>query len=231
MKIKFNAIHAAVFAVTVALSGVAAAAGTYNSKPLDNAGGLVVNFDGQNFNGTPFVGIPVLELTNTVNAQDSFLAFCVQPNVDLQQYTVYTAGKASVKNEVKALYETSYASAMKDTVTQKAFQLALWELVADDGDIYAQQGGSQYFTSGADESADAAFHMLEMAAEHTVLNNMYNYTSFTGIGANGKASQELLGVSMAAAVPEASTWAMLGLGLGLIGFMGRRKSGQDQKFA
>ncbi|MEO5932529.1 MAG: PEP-CTERM sorting domain-containing protein [Duganella sp.] len=230
MKIKFNAIHAAVFAATVALSGTSFAAGTYNSQPIDNAGGLVVNFDGQNFNGTPFVGIPVLELTNTVNPQDSFLAFCVQPNVDLQQYTVYTASHATVNNSVKALYETSYASAIKDPGTQKAFQLALWELVADDGDIYAQTG-AQYFTSGGDESADAAFHMLEMAAEHTVLNNMYSYTSFTGTGANGQASQGLLGVSMAAAVPETSTWAMLGMGLGLIGFMGRRKSGQDDKFA
>lgn len=230
MKIKFNAIHAAVFAATVALSGASFAADTYNSKPLDNAGGLVVNFDGQNFNGTPFVGIPVLELTNTVNPQDSFLAFCVQPNVDLQQNTVYTASHATVNNSVKALYETSYASAIKDPGTQKAFQLALWELVADDGNIYAQTG-AQYFTSGGDESADAASLMLDLASKHTVLNNMYSYTSFTGNGANGQASQGLLGVSMAAAVPEASTWAMLGLGLGLIGFMGRRKSGQDEKFA
>ncbi len=230
MKIKFNAIHAAVFAATVALSGTSLAAGTYNSKPVDNAGGLVVNFDGQNFNGTPFVGIPVLELTNTVNPQDNFLAFCIQPNVDLQQYAVYTAAASSPDKLVKALYETSYATAMKDPGTQKAFQLALWELVADDGKLYAQSG-AQYFISGADESADAASLMLEVASEHTVLNNMYNYTTFTGVGANGLASQALMGVSMAAAVPEASTWAMLGLGLGLVGFMGRRKSGQDQKFA
>jgi hypothetical protein len=231
MKIKFNAIHAAVFAVTVALSGASFAADTYNSKPIVDAGGLVANFDGQNFNGTPFVGIPVIELTNTDNIKDSFLAFCIQPMVDLQQKTVYTATHAAVKDSVKALYETSYASAMHDTTTQKAFQLALWELVADDGNMYAQNG-TQYFIDGADDSADAAATMLDKASKHTMLINMYDYTTFTGTGSNGLASQQLLGVQMAAPVPEASTWAMLGLGLGMIGFMGRRKSsGQDQKFA
>jgi hypothetical protein len=230
MKIKFNAIHAAVFAATVALSGASFAADTYNSKPMVDAGGLVANFGGKNFNGTPFVGIPVIDLTNTVNAQDSFMAFCIQPKVDLQAHTVYTATHATVKDSVKALYETSYAGAMQNTTTQKAFQLALWELVADDGNIYAQ-GGSQYFISGADGSADAAATMLDKASKHTMLINLYDYTTFVGTGSNGLASQQLLGVAMAAPVPEASTWAMLGLGLGLIGFMGRRKSGQDEKFS
>jgi hypothetical protein len=230
MQIKFNAIKAAVLAVSLALSGAAFANETYNSNPIIGAGGLVVNFDGKNFNGTPFVGIPVIELNNTANAQDSFLAFCIQPYTDLQAHTVYTGAAAVLNDNVKALYETSYASAIKDTDGQKAFQLALWELVADDGNIY-DNGGSQYFISGADSSADAAFKMLDLASKHTVLSNMYTYTSFTGTGSNGLASQQLLGVQMAAPVPEASTWAMLGLGLGLIGFMGRRKSGQDEKFA
>ena len=230
MQIKFNAIKAAVLAASLAFSGAALAGQTYNSNPVNGAGGLVVNFDGQNFNGTPFVGIPVIELTNTMNAQDSFLAFCIQPNVDLQAHTVYTGATAVLNNNVKALYETSYASAIKNTEGQKAFQLALWELVADDGNIY-NNTGAQYFISGSDSSADAAFQMLDLASKHTVLSNMYTYTSFTGNGSNGLASQQLLGVAMAAPVPEASTWAMLGLGLGMIGFMGRRKSaGQDVKF-
>ena len=230
MQIKFNAIKAAVLAVSLAFSGAALANETYNSNPVIGSGGLVVNFGGQNFNGTPFVGIPVIELTNTVNAQDSFLAFCIEPNTDLQSHTVYTGATAKLTDNVKALYETSYAGAIKDTDGQKAFQLALWELVADDGNIY-DNGGSQYFISGADSSADAAFKMLDLASKHTVLSNMYTYTSFTGTGSNGLASQQLLGVQMAAPVPEVSTWAMLGLGLGLIGFMGRRKSGEDEKFA
>ncbi|USX24527.1 PEP-CTERM sorting domain-containing protein [Oxalobacteraceae bacterium OTU3CINTB1] len=230
MQTKFNAIKAAVLAVSLAFSGAAFAGQTYNSQAIVDAGGLVLNFDGQNFNGTPVVGIPVMELTNTVNAQDSFLAFCIQPKVDLQQHTVYTGATATVSNSVKALYETSYDNAIKNADGQKAFQLALWELVADDGKIY-DNTGAQYFISGSDSSADAAFQMLNLASQHTVLSNMYTYTSFTGTGSNGLASQQLLGVSMAAAVPEASTWAMLGLGLGMVGFMGRRKSSQGQKFA
>lgn len=230
MQIKFNAIKAAILAASLALSGVAFASQTYSPTVTADDDALVINMGGKNFNNSMAVGIPVIQLNNTLNAQDSFLAFCVEPTVGLQGHAVYTASQADVKNSVKALYETSYTAAMHDSVSQKAFQLALWELVADDGNIY-DNGGVQYFLSGTNSSADAAFQMLDQASKHTVLSNMYTYTSFTGTGSNGSASQELLGVQMAAPVPEVSTWAMLGLGLGLIGFVGRRKSGQDQKFA
>jgi hypothetical protein len=231
MQIKFTAIKAAVIAATLAFSGTAFAADTYSSRPVDNAGGLVVDFGAHNFNGTSFVGIPVIELTNTVNAQDNFLAFCIQPTVDLQQYTVYTAAHgAAPSNAIKALYETSYASTLNNADKQVSFQLALWELKADDGNLYAASG-KQYFTSGADARVGDAQAMLSSASQHSVLNNMYSYTTFSGVGANGQASQELMGVSMAAAVPEASTWAMLALGLGLVGLVGRRKSGATEKFA
>lgn len=231
MQIKFTAIKAAVIAATLAFSGTAFAADTYNSSPVNNAGGLVVDFGGHNFNGTPFVGIPVIELTNTANAQDQFLAFCIQPTVDLQGNTVYTATSGAMPSDaIKALYETSYASTLGNADKQVSFQLALWELKADDGNLYANSG-KQYFTSGADARVGDAQSMLSSAAQHSVLNNMYSYTTFSGLGSNGKASQELMGVSMAAPVPEASTWAMLALGLGMIGFVGRRKSSATEKFA
>jgi hypothetical protein len=232
MQTKFTAIKAAVIAATLAFSGAAFAANTYNSAPVKDAGGLVVDFGGHNFNGTSFVGIPVIELTNTDNLQDKFLAFCIQPTVDLQQNTIYTATSGvSPSNAIKALYETSYASTLNNADKQVSFQLALWELKADDGNLYATSG-QQYFTSGADARVGDAQAMLSNAAQHSVLTNMYSYTTFSGIGANGQASQQLLGVSVAAPVPEASTWAMLALGLGLVGFVGRRKaSTATEKFA
>lgn len=231
MQIKFTAIKAAVLAATLAFSGTAFAANTYNSSPVANAGGLVVDFGARNFNGTPFVGIPVIELTNTDNLQDKFLAFCIEPTVDLQQHTVYTATfGAAPSNAIKALYETSYASTLGNADKQVSFQLALWELKADDGNLYAT-GGKQYFTNGADARVGDAQAMLSSASQHSVLSNMYSYTTFSGIGSNGLASQELMGVSMAAPVPEASTWAMMALGLGLVAFVGRRKSSTTEKFA
>lgn len=231
MQIKFTAIKAAVLAATLAFSGAAFAADTYNSSPVDDAGGLVVDFGARNFSGLPFVGIPVIQLTNTVNAQDQFLAFCIQPTVDLQANTVYTATSgASPSNAIKALYETSYASTLGNADKQVSFQLALWELKADDGNLYAVSG-QQYFTNGADARVGDAQAMLSSASQHSVLNNMYSYTTFSGIGANGQASQELMGVSMAAPVPEASTWAMMAFGLGLVGVVGRRKSRATLTFA
>ena len=231
MQIKFTAIKAAVLATTLAFSGAAFAAGTYNSSPVKDAGGLVVDFGGKNFNGTPAVGIPVIQLTNTSNAQDQFLAFCIEPLVDLQSKTVYTATSGvSPSNAIKALYETSYASTLGNADKQVSFQLALWELKSDDGNLYATSG-HQYFTTGADARVGDAQSMLASASQHSVLSNMYSYTTFSGVGSNGLASQQLMGVAMAAPVPEASTWAMLAMGLGLVGFVGRRKSGATEKFA
>lgn len=230
MQIKLNAVKAAVLAVTLAFSGASFAANaTYGSEAVVGAGGLVDNSDGQNFSGFPVVGIPVLELTNKLNAQDKFLAFCIQPNVDLQQFSTYTAVMGAPTKAIQALYETSYASTLGNADKQVAFQLALWELAADDGDLF-NTSGSQYFAAGDTQVTDA-FNMLSDASQLKQLKNTYTYLTFSGTGANGKAAQQLLGVTMAAAVPEASTWAMLGLGLGLVGFMGRRKSSQDEKFA
>ena len=234
MQIKSTAVKAAVLAAALAFSGASFAA-TYNSQAVVGAGGLVLNSQGKNFNGRGSVGVEVINLTNTANAQDTFLAFCIEPTVDLQQKTVYTStlltGANAPSKAVQALYETSYASTFNDRTAQRSFQLALWELVADDGKLFAQSG-LQYF-SDANVYAQGAAGMLQSASLHTTLSNTYSYTSFSGIGANGHASQQLLGVSMMAApVPEASTWAMLAAGLGLVGFTARRRGVQSgAKFA
>nr|WP_315396466.1 PEP-CTERM sorting domain-containing protein [uncultured Duganella sp.] len=231
MTIKFNAIHAAVLTATLAFSG-AACADTFTSKAVRGAGGLVYNAGGNTFDGGTDFNIPVLNMTNTANPQDTFLAFCIEPEVTLQQRTVYTATyNAAPSNAIKALYETAYASTLGNAGNQIAFQLALWELKADDGNMY-NTGGVQFFAATDGAYVGSAQAMLDNAAQHTVLSNMYSYTTFSGIGANGLKSQDLMGVSMAAPVPEASTWAMMAAGLGLVGFTARRRGGQrSAKFA
>ena len=63
--------------------------------------------------------------------------------------------------------------------------------------------------------------MLKVATGSGAIRNAYSYTSLISVNPS---SQTLLTVS---AVPEAQTWAMLVAGLGLLGFMSRRrKAGQ-----
>ncbi|MFA9217143.1 MAG: PEP-CTERM sorting domain-containing protein, partial [Sphingomonadaceae bacterium] len=141
----------------------------------------------------------------------------------------YTAKAAAVSDDVKRLYEHYFTGSTMSSTQRAAFQLALWELTNDDGNLYAMPttgfAPKQYFNTTADAKVTAAAGMLSYALDQSnALTNKYNYIEFDSQG-----SQSLLSVS---AVPEADTWAMMGVGLGLIGLMGRRrKSAQTEKFA
>lgn len=205
-----------------------------------NGGGMANVRDGdQAFSGIGVQGVAAYDMTNLANASQSFLAFCIAPNIglvdDAHYFANYNANLTSryglqTGNTIKALFETAYGSLSSDD-SKVAFQLALWELVADEGHLDA---GTQIFhlTDDADDSVKLAYGMLSNAntylAEGGKLTT-YSYTTFN-VGNGAPASQELLGASIAA-VPEADTWAMLTAGLGLIGFMGRRRSNKSEKFA
>ena len=232
MKTKFNTvIQAAVVAATLAFSGASHAAG-YSATAFDGTG--VLEFDGQSFNNTldinsPYLGVAVYNVTGGGN---SYFALCIDPETNALTNASYTAHNAngSVSNSVKQLYETSYAGIAGNVEKQASFQLALWELTHDDGDLYARNPGSkQFFTAGLDSHVDDAAGMLQAAqAPGYTLLNTYNYINFTG-NLDGVPSQELLAVT--AAVPEADTWAMLVAGLGVVGLVRRRKSAASEKFA
>ena len=238
MKIK-HALNTAAFAIALAFSGASFAStdgDAYNRQVQDPSGGLLVDMDAKLINpepGFPFpaVSVSVYEMTNAADARQNFLAFCFQPEVALGQFSTYTAtynvSSAVVSDSVRALYETSYESTLGNADKQFAFQLALWELQADDGKLY-DTGGDQYFTAGGDERVTEAEKMLTKASRVETLSGTYLYTIFTGVNPDNTASQMLIG---AAPVPEADTWAMLAAGLGLVGFMGRRKSRRSPKFS
>ena len=99
-----------------------------------------------------------------------------------------------------------------------AFQVALWELNNDNSNLLT---GELRFRSLSNAVVSEANSMLGVATGTGSIKNLYNYTSLSSVN---PASQTLLSVSP---VPEAQTWAMLVAGLGLLGFMARRrKAGQ-----
>ena len=232
MKIK-HALNTAAIAIALAFSGASHAStdgDAYNHQVQDPSGGLLVDFGAKLLdpNASVAVSVSVYEMTNANDFRQQFLAYCFQPSVELGQFSSYTATYAVnntvVKDSVRALYETAYESTLGNADKQFSFQLALWELQADNGNVYS---GDQSFTSADIRVGDAQW-MLNEAAKVTTLKGTYLYTIFTGVNPDQSASQTLIG---AAPVPEADTWAMLAAGLGLIGLMGRRKSRQSEKFA
>jgi hypothetical protein len=237
MKIKFNsALKAGVVAAALAFSGASQATEFVYTSVTEQ---IIAFADARSFDvatshdeDTIGVGISIYTMINKTNASQQFLAFCIQPEVDVNGTATYKSNSGvQVDDKIKRLYESSYAGLNGNMQKQMAFQLALWDLMYDDGNMYntvtSTGAAKQYFNGGTDGTyVEDAAQML-LAASTQSIHNMYNYTTFTSL--NGVTTQELMAVT--AAVPETETWAMLAAGLGLVGFMGRRKSRQTEKFA
>jgi len=205
-----------------------------------NAGGLASGGEGSvALTGAPVQGVGVYDMTNLSNAAQSFLAFCIAPMTDLvgeanyfATYNVSLTDRFGTArgNSIMALFETSYRS-LSSEESKIAFQMALWDLEVDDGHL---DSGAQLYTPTDDpsEAVNLAYGMLSAASAHLDAHgslSTFTYTTFNTLE-GAPLSQELMGASIAA-VPEADTWAMLATGLGLIGFVGRRRSKKSEKFA
>lgn len=207
-------LRAAVAAAVLTFTAGAASAATL---VLDNSYLKGVFTDG-NFGLASNVNAGVREIT--YGKVTSFV-FCIEPTTVLTTGTSYLAKQTSVKASVANLYNSSYASIMSgfsantaDHTGVAAFQLALWELQNDDGNL---SSGLLKFTSSSklnQATVKEAQTLLTAAADYTGKNKYYFYKL------DGATSQDLLQVSP---VPEADTWAMLVAGLGFVGFMARRR--------
>ncbi|WP_432377512.1 PEP-CTERM sorting domain-containing protein [Duganella sp. P38] len=217
MKNSIAILRAAVAATVLTLGAGAASAATLTfTEDLSSV------FTTNNFGmGDPGVGIRSVSL----GGADSVFAFCIDPLTGLDSNNNYSAGAASVTDGTKKLYESSYASVIagykanpSDLSGVAGFQLALWELQNDDGDL---SNGGLSFKGGLQNQAEvvAAQGFLTAAARYQLNTSSFNYTALTSAGA-GTESQMLLTVT---AVPEADTWAMLAAGLGLMGVVARRR--------
>ncbi len=208
-------------------AGVAAAILTLASAGASAAGNLTATLHGAGMftaNGGAFgagksITPGVWEATYDSN---TFLAFCLQPTVALNSSANnYGSSAFAASDSIKRLYEGHYNSSVANVATDytaaQAFQLALWELNNDNGNLLA---GALRFNNLNNAIVASANSMLVTALGTGAIHNTFSYTSLSSAGV-GAVSQNLLTVS---AVPEAQTWAMLVAGLGLLGFMRRRKA-------
>jgi hypothetical protein len=114
---------------------------------------------------------------------------------------------------------SSKTTAPNSSANRLGFALALWDLAGDDGNL---SSGLQHFTGDAFGFSMDDGEMIDLVATQAMLDatvgatlhNTYKYTPFTGSTDGGitNDSQAMLSVS---AVPEADTWAMMVVGLGL----------------
>lgn len=235
-----NALKSSAFAIAIAFSGASYATPgqspapvvTYNQNPVD--GGMVFDADAKFFKEPAAgdfhaQGVALYQMTGNDSYAQQFYAYCFAPTVDTLTNAIYTATfNVFVKDSVKALFEMAYANTLtgvgtgQSTDAQIAFQLALWELQDGNSDLFS---GDQYYTRGNDANVEAAQLLIDNIQGYQ-LKNMYSYTKFTGFE-GAEQSQTMLGVSAVSAVPEVQTWTMMGMGLALVGVMGRRRRKDD----
>jgi MYXO-CTERM domain-containing protein len=213
MKTSLKFIAAA--ALVLASAGASAAS---NLSANLYGGGVFTAANGDFGGGSDYVTPGVWQIEFNSN---SFLAYCIAPSVALTSSSNnYSAAAYVASDSVKRLYEAFYDVSVQNVslvnnAGAQAFQLALWELKNDDANLL---GGALQFDDLNYSVLAQANSMLGTALGNGAIANKYNYTSLTSVN---PASQELLSVSP---VPEAQTWAMLVAGLGLLGFMRRRKA-------
>lgn len=151
----------------------------------------------------------------------SFYAFSLEPTVAFNSASNnYTASTFQASDSVKRLFEGYYTTVLGSNLNNpapkaKAFQLALWELNNDNGNLLS---GNLRFSNLSNAVVADANAMITTARGTGIIRNTYQFTSLSSVGI-GINSQKLLTVSP---VPEPETFAMLLVGLGVIGVVRRK---------
>ena len=137
------------------------------------------------------------------------------------------------------MYGSNISSTSSSNLNETAFQLAIWAIVNDGNAINST--GNFNIKSGqpisfSDYTYGTPSGSIDLAQQW--LNNLANATSSYNAqflmlkpnqyqGTPGTGSQDVVYFTPASAVPEPQTYAMLLAGLGLVGFLARRRMNQN----
>jgi hypothetical protein len=165
---------------------------------------------------------------------DSFLAFCIDPfQVSPGSYTPYQLGSLNgpdlatnyngsqaTRTRISNLYSYAYADTLSGAnanVNAAAMQLALWEIVSDNGNLAQQSPTDKVWITNSTTTAFPG-----------VVSKAQDYLAYTGTGGQqysfavyrSGSNQDYL---VATPVPEPGTYAMFLAGLGLMAGIARRR--------
>ena len=181
---------------------------------------LPVNLSGpQNY----FAGFQTIEVQSGSSQASTFQALCIDPaqysshsfsSYDSPAPAAFFFGLGDKAAAITTLYNHAYLGTLSDNHKAAAFQLALWEIANDDGNL---SNGSVKVVTGSTHQwlIDDAQALLN-AQVNPSAPSLYNFTIY-----RSSAQQDFI---VATPVPEPGTYAMFLAGLGLMGVIARRRS-------
>ena len=207
------------------------------------SGSASINFTGTNYHNGAAVslvesggsgGFKTYNLTaNPVrSAANSFQSWCVDifhsfsfavTTVDVLKTatSVFGATKANDLGRLYTLAGGSVASTSTSATNSSAFQMAVWEIVNEAGNFYNLASGAFKVSGTGSSVAQGWLNTLNTTSNSSAYT--VNIWSVTGQGASGWGAQD---VAVFAPIPEPEIYVMLTAGLGLMGFVARRRQRQ-----
>lgn len=168
--------------------------------------------------------------TASSTAVGSFIGYCVDPfqwaNGSFHTYEVKSFDSFSTTSpdrykDVTRLFGHAYADSLTDATKAAGFQLALWEVFNDDGNL----GTGQVHTTAGTNSlvTNAAQSLLSSLSSWSDTGTAYQLTFYENANYQNYLAVTGIDPVTVPAIPEADSYAMLLAGLGLLGFMARRR--------
>jgi hypothetical protein len=208
------------------------------------SGVATINFNGTNWKTGQQVslsevggsgGFETYNLTTDPNKRNPFQSFCVDifssfgfsvtSNDTLQPATIISAQAAADLGQLYTNHHTEIDSLGSSAVNESAFQLAVWEIVNESNENSYSLTNGAFRVSNATGSALAQDWLSEL--DGTAPISAYTASIWTVqsmISGYGHAQDVVTFSSVQTPVPEPETYAMMLVGLGLLGFSARRKS-------
>jgi hypothetical protein len=191
--------------------------GTDGSPSYEGAAG---RFDGGFVSGES--ASAALRLTAAPAAPDSFVAWCAELTQTFNFGVTYqyeqTSGVsyfgATKATDLSRLF-TAAQGFVVDRFTSAAMQAGIWEIIYEHGPSFSLTGGT--FMGAPEEAAgQGAFDVV-----NGFLANLGTYGADARIDVLQNGDQQDF---LVATIPEPETWMLLGMGLGVVGLLRRRRA-------